>query len=52
MSKILLYHTGFYEIKEPDIHYGKPNADFAQGFYTSPNLEFSKRWARESRLSA
>ncbi len=47
MSEIIrLYHTGFSEIRNPDIRYGRKNADFGQGFYTSQNSEFSKRWAR------
>lgn len=46
---IRLYHTGFAEIREPDIHYGRKNADFGQGFYMSDNEEFSKRWARVRR---
>ncbi|MBR1822428.1 MAG: DUF3990 domain-containing protein [Clostridia bacterium] len=41
-----LYHAGFQEIRRPDVHYGRRNADFGQGFYLSPDLEFSKRWAR------
>jgi hypothetical protein len=32
---MLLYHTGFDEIKHPDIHIGRKNADFGQGFYLS-----------------
>ena len=28
-----LFHTGYQEIKEPDVHYGRKNADFGQGFY-------------------
>ena len=44
-----LYHTGFSEIKSPDIHYGRVNADFGQGFYLSDDEEFSRRWARERR---
>lgn len=49
MSIIRLYHTGFSEIPHPDIYYGKPNADFGQGFYTSSDPEFCRRWARERR---
>lgn len=30
---MLLYHTGYQEIREPDIHHGRKNADFGQGFY-------------------
>ena len=40
-----LYHTGFDEIRRPDVHFGRKNADFGQGFYTSPDLDFSRRWA-------
>lgn len=44
---MILFHTGFSEIRQPDIHYGRKNADFGQGFYLSPDREFSCRWARE-----
>ena len=47
MSRMTLYHTGYQEIRFPDIHYGRRNADFGQGFYLSDNQEFSERWARE-----
>ena len=40
-----LFHTGFQIIEKPDIHRGRANADFGQGFYLSDNEEFSKRWA-------
>ena len=43
---IVLYHTGFAEIRQPDIRYGRKNADFGQGFYLSDDGEFSRRWAR------
>ena len=46
MSRIQLFHTGYAKIPEPDIHYGRTNADFGQGFYLSDNEEFSKRRAR------
>ena len=45
---MVLYHAGFDVIKEPDIHYGRKNADFGQGFYTTPDKEFAYRWAKES----
>lgn len=41
-----LYHTGFLTIERPDVHYGRSNADFGQGFYLSDDEEFSKRWAK------
>ena len=48
-KNLILYHTGFHIIKEPDISKGRPNADFAQGFYLSDNEEFSKRWSRNRK---
>ena len=44
-----LYHTGYLEIREPDIRHGRKNADFGQGFYTTANEEFAVRWARERK---
>ncbi len=44
-----LYHTGYQEIRVPDIHYGRKNADFGQGFYMTDDHEFATRWARERR---
>jgi len=41
-----LYHVGFSEIKTPDLKIGRKNADFAQGFYLSNDLEFSYKWAK------
>lgn len=40
-----LYHTGTMEIREPDIHHGRKNADFGPGFYLTPDLDFACRWA-------
>ena len=40
-----LYHTGTLVIHEPDVHYGRKNADFGQGFYLTPDREFACRWA-------
>ena len=45
-----LYHTGKIEIREPDIYYGRKNADFGQGFYLTPDLDFAKRWARKDAV--
>ncbi len=47
MDKITLFHVGFAVIEHPDVHYGRRNADFGQGFYLSDDEEFSRRWARE-----
>ncbi|MCR4674143.1 MAG: DUF3990 domain-containing protein [Lachnospiraceae bacterium] len=44
-----LFHTGFLEIKTPDIYYGRKNADFGQGFYLTDDMEFSRRWAKERK---
>ena len=49
MEHITLYHTGFEKIEQPDIHIGRANADFGQGFYLSDNGDFSRRWARSRR---
>ncbi len=40
-----LYHTGSTEIRDPDIYRGRKNADFGQGFYLTPDREFTYRWA-------
>ena len=47
---MLLYHTSDIEIRRPDIHFGRKNADFGQGFYLSPDREFTCRWARENAV--
>ena len=47
-----LYHTGFDEIRKPDIRRGRKNADFGQGFYLTPDRPFSERWAKERRDSS
>ena len=44
-----LYHTGFTIIDKPDVHYGRANADFGQGFYVTDDYEFACRWAKERR---
>ena len=48
---IRLYHAGYLEIPEPDVHRGRKNADFGQGFYTTDNLTFASRWVREQKGS-
>ena len=45
-EKRIVYHSGFVKIEKPDIHHGRKNADFGQGFYLSDNEEFCKRWAK------
>ena len=44
--KMKLYHTGSEVIPEPDIRRGRKNADFGQGFYLTPDMDFAFRWAR------
>ncbi len=46
---MILYHTGFSEIRFPDIRHGRKNADFGQGFYLSADPAFSRRWAGSRR---
>ena len=53
MAEILrLYHSGYAEIRDPDVHYGRKNADFGQGFYTTDDLDFALRWAPERKASS
>lgn len=47
---MILYHTGKQEIRNPDIHYGRKNADFGWGFYLSPDRDFTYRWASENAV--
>mgnify|MGYP002856729257 CR=1 FL=1 len=35
-----LFHTSKEIRKKPDIYRGRKNADFVQGFYLSPQIEF------------
>ena len=43
--QLRLYHTGYQEIQHPDVHYGRKNADFGQGFYLTADMDFAVRWA-------
>lgn len=45
-----LYHTSNVEIRQPDIHRGRKNADFGQGFYLTPDWEFTCRWAGKDAI--
>lgn len=44
-----LFHTGYHELRQPDIRRGRKNADFGQGFYLSDSDAFAGKWARERR---
>ncbi|WP_024865788.1 DUF3990 domain-containing protein [Butyrivibrio sp. FCS014] len=44
---IKVYHAGYFEIPKPDIHRGRVNADFGQGFYVTADYEFAGGWARQ-----
>ena len=46
---ITLFHASYSVIEKPDIHYGRKNADFGQGFYTSDKYEFAGRWVVEKK---
>lgn len=45
-----LYHTGALVIQDPDVYHGRKNADFGQGFYLTPDREFTYRWAGENAV--
>lgn len=47
---MILYHTSTMEIPHPDIHYGRKNADFGQGFYLTPDRAFTYRWAQQDAV--
>lgn len=47
---MILYHTSTREIRTPDLHYGRKNADFGWGFYLTPDREFTYRWAGEDAV--
>ena len=44
-----LFHTGYQEIKTPDIRHGRKNADFGQGFYMTADQAFAERWGNEMK---
>ena len=44
-----LYHTSTVELRNPDVYFGRRNADFGGGFYLSDNLEFARKWASEGK---
>lgn len=48
---LTVFHTGFAEVRKPDLTAGRSNADFGQGFYLSDDAAFAGRWAKE-RLGA
>lgn len=50
MTKHQLFHTSYTTIEQPDIKYGRKNADFGQGFYLSDDISFSKRWAYDKNI--
>ena len=45
-----LYHTGNTEIRIPELTRGRKNADFGQGFYLTPDMDFAYRWARDDAV--
>ena len=47
---MILYHTSDREIRKPDIHHGRKNADFGWGFYLTPDRDFTYRWARDDAV--
>ena len=47
---MILYHTSDTEIKDPDIFHGRKNADFGQGFYLTPDKDFTYRWAKKDAV--
>lgn len=52
MNDMILYHTGTLEIRNPEIDHRRKNADFGQGFYLTPDREFTYRWAGADAFAA
>ena len=48
-ESMMLHHASYQIIREPDVRYGRKNADFGQGFYLSAAGDFAGRWVRERR---
>ena len=44
---MILYHASAEPVLEPNPFHGRKNADIGQGFYLSPDEEFSLLWAKE-----
>lgn len=44
-----LYHTSHQIIRQPDVNYGRRNADFGGGFYLAESRDFAERWASEQK---
>lgn len=49
-DRLTLFHTSNIEIRVPDLYRGRKNADFGQGFYLTPDKEFTYRWAGENAV--
>ena len=47
MASMILYHASAEPVLEPNPFHGRKNADIGQGFYLSPDEEFSTLWAKE-----
>ena len=48
-KELKLYHTSGLVLKNPDVNYGRRNADFGGGFYLSDSAEFAQKWASEQK---
>ena len=40
-----LYHGSIVAVRKPGVRFGRDNADFGKGFYTTSNYEQAIRWA-------
>ena len=47
MQTMLLYHAGYREIREPDVRFGRKNADFGQVFYLTADESLKTEHAAE-----
>ena len=42
---MILYHSSYTQIRNPDINHSRNAVDFGPGFYTTPILEQAKKWS-------
>lgn len=41
---MILYHSSFVVVAQPDLLHSRPNVDFGKGFYVTPIYEQAEKW--------
>ena len=47
---MILYHSSYMEISQPDLKHSRAANDFGRGFYTTPTYEQAVKWCAKFRL--